>query len=206
MKKEMKRFNVTMDFSFPVCVENEEVLKDALDEVCQKYQKRNLEKLHYTVSPAKSAEKVIYGVFDMDSACEAFEEDADDFTEDFENDTEPEDYRDLIVMVMRPSETGEVKTYGNCEYMMESFGDHERELPIVGTDMTMVFDERHVLTLGEEEFLIGPTIIFAAEEDGICSLDDTDIVTIFHVFGLRKVMLGADGNDLPAFRLPRKEG
>lgn len=119
----------------------------------------------------------------------------------------PEDAVDSIVMVMRPGKTPEVMQEGECWEEVESRGNYDC-LEVVSDDaldvagLMIVFDERRVLHLGRERYLLGPVIVYKCDDEGDgVSLDAQDVIAAVVYFADHTVTLCADGKDFPAFHI-----
>ena len=119
----------------------------------------------------------------------------------------PEDTVDSIVMVMRPGKAPEVMPEGGGWEEVESRGNYDC-LEVVSDDaldvagLMIVFDERRVLHLGRERYLLGPVIVYKCDDEGDgVSLDAQDVIAAVVYFADHTVTLCADGKDFPAFHI-----
>ena len=110
----------------------------------------------------------------------------------------PEDAVDSIVMVMQEGECWEeVESCGNYD-CLEVVSD--AALDVAG--LMIVFDERRVLHLGRERYLLGPVIVYKCDDEGDgVSLDAQDVIAAVVYFADHTVTLCADGKDFPAFHI-----
>ena len=114
---------------------------------------------------------------------------------------------DPIVLVMCPHKAPVIMTESECFREIEQHGDYYMPLTIDTPEdwpkgMKGVYDDCTVLDLGSERYLIGPAIVYGCDPDGdSVSLDAGQIMAAIVWFANRSVMLWADGEDLPAFRL-----
>ena len=115
--------------------------------------------------------------------------------------------QDSIVMVMRPNCVPEVMQETECWEKIESKGRYD-SLELVNDDeldvddLAIVFDDRRVLNLGRERYLLGPVIVYKNDEDGDgVSLTAEDVIAAVVYFNDRTVTLCADGKDIPAYHI-----
>ena len=93
-----------------------------------------------------------------------------------------EDAVDSIVMVMRPGKTPEVMQEGKCWEEVESRGRYDclevvSDAALDVSGLMIVFDERRVLHLGRERYLLGPVIVYKCDDEGDgVSLDAQDVI------------------------------
>ena len=84
------------------------------------------------------------------------------------------------VLVIRPDEEPMVTKYNSCEWMMDYMEDFRREveLPEIRGGW-MVMDERTIMKVGNNEFLLGPVIFKIEEVPGyLRSIDEETVEQI----------------------------
>lgn len=74
-------------------------------------------------------------------------------------------------------------------------------MEIPETSCCIPFDERSLLHLGEEKYLLGPFYVVGRNENHFCEPTQEDISKVKIVMTNRKVVLNADGEDIPVFKL-----
>ncbi len=122
---------------------------------------------------------------------------------------EDEDDYDLqmsgrIVALLTPGELPKILTFEEADHILPGFYEMYDDLEgITGDCLSMYFRRDHVLTLGEKQYLIGPAVFCFEDEDAdLCSLSGEDIYHIYQFVDENKIMLCADGKELPAIQLP----
>jgi hypothetical protein len=114
---------------------------------------------------------------------------------------------DSIVAVMLPGKAPKVMTESECFEAVERFGNFSvvttiNAPDICAYDLKAAYDPRTVLRLGDEQYIIGPVIVYACDEGGdSISLEAEEVMAAIVYFSDHTVMLCADGEDLPSFAL-----
>ena len=106
------------------------------------------------------------------------------------------------VLVIQPRKEAVLMTPGESEEILERFGMYHQlgTLPELG--LMMHYDERQLLRLGGESYLIGPAVIYECSGDGDpVSMDADRVQQISRIFQERTVQLHADGRTFPVFRM-----
>ncbi|MGN0294317.1 MAG: hypothetical protein ACI4D3_09980 [Lachnospiraceae bacterium] len=106
------------------------------------------------------------------------------------------------VLVIQPRKEAVLMTPGESEEILERFGMYHQlgTLPELG--LMIHYDERQLLRLGGESYLLGPAVIYecSADADPV-SMDADRVQQISRIFQERTVQLHADGRDFPVFRM-----
>lgn len=109
---------------------------------------------------------------------------------------------DYYVLIVAPGKRSQYVPYQDSKDTLGKFAQHEKFSTVPTFDLKMVYDERAVITLGEEQYLAGPAVIFVPGADGmICPLSFDDKQLASRIMEMRTVTLCADGKEFPAFHL-----
>ncbi len=70
------------------------------------------------------------------------------------------------VLAVVPGKRSEIMTLQESKDILGRFAQHEKVSMVPTFDLMMVYDERAILSLGDEIYLTGPAVIYAPENDG----------------------------------------
>ncbi|MCD7772057.1 MAG: hypothetical protein LUH23_08245 [Oscillospiraceae bacterium] len=114
-----------------------------------------------------------------------------------------DDYLPTIMVAVVPGKPIQVIDVDECCDILPCFGESDRIMETPDElGLIMSCDERHLLTLGDERYLIGPAILYDVDADGEeASVSALEIYLTRQTVESRTVTLCADGKDFPAIRL-----
>ena len=109
-----------------------------------------------------------------------------------------------IVCVIYPERQPEIAMLDECEKLIRGFGMHIRTWNIPGcSGYGLMYDDRKILKVGREQFLIGPVIMYAGnyKNDEIISLDQSEIEMLLKKLEDRTFNLWVDGMVVRAVKM-----
>ena len=102
---------------------------------------------------------------------------------------------------MHPVEQSRMEAPEKVDALLEKMGTNGIVMEIPDTSCCILFDERCVLRLGNEKYLLGAFYIVGRNGTHFCEATQEDICKAKIIMTNRKVVLNADGEDIPAFKL-----
>ena len=115
---------------------------------------------------------------------------------------EDEDDSPILMVAAVPGQPIQIKTVEECFDVLPCFGESDTITIAADTGLLLSYDERHVIELGDERYLVGPAILYSVDEEGEdMSLTAGDIYAARLLVEERAVTLCADDKELPALRL-----
>lgn len=107
-----------------------------------------------------------------------------------------------IILAAVPGEGIRIVDLDGAYRILPCFGlyasEEETEIP----EVSIAYDPDHLLTIGDEDYVVGPVILFCYDEDGeYASVTIQDAYDAQEMIEEMTVTLCGDGKDFPAFRL-----
>ncbi len=113
-----------------------------------------------------------------------------------------DDDEPILMVAAIPGQPIQIVTEKEAEQILPCFNEDDEIIDAFDTGLVMSYDRRHLLKLGDEEYLIGPAILYALDDEGDpVPLDAIDIRNAKGCIDGRTVSLCADGADLLAIQL-----
>lgn len=118
-----------------------------------------------------------------------------------EKDFSEEKMNEIGLFRMHPVEQSRMESPEEVNALLETMGTNGILMEIPDTSCCILFDERCVLRLGNEKYLLGAFYIVGRNGTHFCEATQEDICKAKIIMTNRKVVLNADGEDIPAFKL-----
>ena len=118
-----------------------------------------------------------------------------------EKDFSEEKMNEIGLFRMHPVEQSRMESPEKVDALLEKMGTNGIVVEIPDTSCCILFDERCVLRLGNEKYLLGAFYIVGRNGTHFCEATQEDICKAKIIMTNRKVVLNADGEDIPAFKL-----
>lgn len=118
-----------------------------------------------------------------------------------EKDISEEKMNEIGLLRMHPVEQSRMESTEEVDALLEKMGTNGILMEIPDTSCCILFDERCVLRLRNEKYLLGAFYIVGRNGTHFCEAAQEDICKVKIIMTNRKVVLNADGEDIPAFKL-----
>ena len=118
-----------------------------------------------------------------------------------EKDFSEEKMNEIGLFRMHPVEQSRMESPEKVDALLEKMGTNVIVMEIPDTSCCILFDERCVLRLGNKKYLLGAFYIVGRNGTHFCEATQEDICKAKIIMTNRKVVLNADGDDIPAFKL-----
>ena len=130
--------------------------------------------------------------------------DADTDTADTTGNSGTNDNGDKYVAVIFPGETPRLEKYGDCDPLLDRFGNHMAVWQIPeGKNLGVIYDRRRVLDIDGENYLLGPVIVYCSNEDfsEISAMESEDYLKIRRILNDRTVTFEAEPHEFRVIRM-----
>lgn len=108
----------------------------------------------------------------------------------------------ILMVAAIPGQPIQIVTEKEAEQILPCFNEDDEIIDAFDTGLVMSYDRRHLLKLGGEEYLIGPAILSAMDENGLyLLLDSLNVQKVREWIAEHTVTLCSDGKELSAIRL-----
>lgn len=118
-----------------------------------------------------------------------------------ERDFMNEEINKIGLFRMHPVEQSRMEEPEKVTALLETMGTNGILMEIPETSCCILFDERCMLHLGKEKYLLGAFYVVGRNGNHFCEATQEDICKVKIVMTNRKVVLNADGEDIPVFKL-----
>ena len=118
-----------------------------------------------------------------------------------ERDFAEEKLSEIGLFRMHPVEQSRMEEPEKVNALLETMGANGILMEIPETSCCILFDERCMLHLGKEKYLLGAFYVVGRNGCHFCEATQEDICKVKIVMTNRKVVLDADGEDIPVFKL-----
>lgn len=118
-----------------------------------------------------------------------------------EKDFAEEKMNEIGLFRMHPVEQSRMESPEKVDALLEKMGTNGILMEIPDTSCCILFDERCVLRLGNEKYLLGAFYIVGRKGTHFCEATQEDICKSKIIMTNRKVVLNADGEDISVFKL-----
>lgn len=112
-----------------------------------------------------------------------------------------EEMNEIGLFRMHPVEQSRMEAPEKVDELLEKMGTNGILMEIPDTSCCILFDERCVIRLVNEKYLLGAFYIVGRSGTHFCEATKEDICKVKIIMTNRKVVLNADGEDIPAFKL-----
>ena len=118
-----------------------------------------------------------------------------------ERDFMNEEINKIGLFRMHPVEQSRMEEPEKVTALLETMGTNGILMEIPETSCCILFDERCMLHLNKEKYLLGAFYVVGRNGNYFCEATQEDICKVKIVMTNRKVVLNADGEDIPVFKL-----
>lgn len=118
-----------------------------------------------------------------------------------ERDFMDEEINKIGLFRMHPVEQSRMEAPEKVAALLETMGMNGVLMEIPETSCCILFDERCMLHLDKEKYLLGAFYVVGRNGSHFCEATQEDICKVKIVMTNRKVLLNADGEDIPVFKL-----
>ena len=112
-----------------------------------------------------------------------------------------EEMNEIGLFRMHPVEQSRMEAPEKVDELIEKMEASGILMEIPDTSCCILFDERCVIRLVNEKYLLGAFYIVGRSGTHFCEATKEDICKVKIIMTNRKVVLNADGEDIPAFKL-----